>query len=158
MKYKQERFIRVLILWVALCCAVSAAQDITQAPSDDDQSSVVGCLRTIHTAEIAYAKTYKTGFSPTLKALAVPDEGAIYSASAAGLIDASLGSSKQNGYVFKYTPGMADAQGKVGTYTVSARPTKWQKRVRNLFADQTGVVRSTTENRAANAKDSILDK
>lgn len=158
MKFAQNRVVKILLLSVALFAAAAAAQEAAQAPSDDDQSSVVGSLRTLNTAEIAYAKTYNTGFSPTLKALSVPDEGTNYTASAAGLIDASLGSGKRNGYVFTYRPGAADAKGKVSTYTASARPIKWQKGVRNFFADQTGVIRSTTENRPASAKDPDIDK
>jgi len=157
MKYKPNRVVGMLVLSVALFGAAAAAQDSAQAPSDDDQSSVVGCLRTINTAEVAYATTYNTGFSPTLKALSVPDHGTDYTASAAGLIDASLGSSKRNGYVFTYKPGAADAHGKASTYSVSVRPIKWQKGVRSFFTDQTGMIRSTTENRAASAKDSAIE-
>ena len=157
MKYEQNRAVGVLVLTVALFGAAAAAQDAAQALSDD-QSAVVGCLHTIDTAEVAYSESYKTGFSPTLKALSVPDEGTNYTASAAGLIDASLGRGKRNNYVLTYKPGAADAHEKISTYTVRARPIKWQMGVPSFFTDQTGVVRSTTENRAANANDPNIDK
>lgn len=158
MKPRQIRLAGMLVLSLALFSAGATAQETAQAPSTDDQSSVVACLRTINTAELAYEKAYNNGFSPNLKALSVPDQGTNYTASAAGLIDASLGGGKRNGYVFTYKAGAPDDHGKISSYTVSARPAKWQTGVRNFFTDQTGVLRLTTENRAATAKDPDMDK
>lgn len=145
-----------LLLVVTMPAAFVGAKEASQSPSDEDQSSAVGCLRTINTSEVVYAQTYKTGYSPSLASLSVPAEGTQVTASAAGLIDASLGSGKRNGYIFTYKPGKPDAQGQTNTYTVTVRPAKWQKGVKSLYTDQTGVIRWTKENRAPTAKDPAL--
>lgn len=158
MKSKQNLTCRFLILYFASFSASALAQEAAPAPSADDRVSVIGCLRTINTAELTYGKAYNNGFSPNLKALSVPDQGPNYTASAAGLIDASLGGSKRNRYVFTYKAGAPDAHGKISSYAGNASPIKWQTGVQNFFTDQTGVLRSTTENRPATAKDPDIDK
>ena len=158
MKSKKTRLVAMLVLCSAIFNARAPAQEVAQAPSTEDQAGVIGCLRTINTAELTYANTYKNGFSSNLKALAAPNEGTSYIASAAGLIDASLLGGKRNGYVFTYKAAAPDDQGKISGYTVSARPIKWQKGTQRFFTDQTDVVRSTAENRPATAKDRDIDK
>ena len=132
------------------------AQRILSSPSDADQSSTVGSLRSINTAEVFYDKQYRKGFSPTLISLGVPHDGTKPSASAAGLLDNSLPDGKKNNYVFTYEAGGPDATGKISTYTVSARPAKWQLGVPSFFTDQTAIIRGTDENRAATASDPAL--
>ncbi|PYV55773.1 MAG: hypothetical protein DMG96_39795 [Acidobacteria bacterium] len=63
----------MLVLCSAIFNARAPAQEVAQAPSTEDQAGVIGCLRTINTAELTYANTYKNGFSSNLKALAAPD-------------------------------------------------------------------------------------
>jgi hypothetical protein len=157
MKSKKTRFAGMLILCFALFRASASAQETAQGPSADDQASVIGCLRTIHTAELAYAKA-NNGVSPNLKALSVPDSGTNNTASAAGLVDPALGGGKRNGYVFTYKAGVTDVHGKGSSYAVNARPVKWQAGVRTFLTDQTGVIRSTTENRPATARDREIDQ
>jgi hypothetical protein len=140
---------------IILLAAAAAAQQAVQPPTEEEQEGAIGCMRTIVTAEEAYAGTYNQGYSPSLGALAEV-EGKAPSASAAGLIDTSLGSGKRKGYIYTYRPGPKDAQGQIRTYTVTARPMKWQKGVLSVFTDQTGVIRVTKENRAANGKDPAL--
>jgi len=140
--------------------AVSAAlkaQETSGPPSKEDQETAVGCLRSINTAEAYYAKEYQKGYSSTLAALGVPPDGVKPSLGAAGLLDNSLTGGRKNNYVFSYTAGVADAAGKIGTYSVTARPAKWQKGVVSIFTDQTGVIHWTKENRAPTAKDPTID-
>jgi type IV pilus assembly protein PilA len=133
-----------------------AAQKVSSPPSEADQASAVGSLRSINTAEVFYDRQYQKGFSPTLLSLGVPPDGTKPSASAAGLLDNSLTGGKKNNYVFTYGAGRPDAIGRISTYTVSARPAKWQSGVRSLFTDQTAIIRGTDENRAATASDPAL--
>ncbi len=141
---------------VVVCVGVALAQQTATPPSEEDQAHAIGCMRTINTAEEAYAGTYDKGFSPSLTALAEV-EGKAPTASAAGLIDTSLGSGKRNGYIYEYHAGTKNAQGQIKTYTVTARPMKWQKGAQSLFTDQTAVLRWTKENRAATVKDSAIE-
>jgi len=133
-----------------------AAQETLSPPSEAEESTAVACLRSINTAEVFYYKEYKKGFSPTLTSLGMPPEGTKPSASAAGLLDNSLTGGKKNNYVFTYKAGRPDA-GKISTYTVTARPAKWQTGVRSFFTDQTAIIRGTDENRAPTASDPVLE-
>jgi hypothetical protein len=121
-----------------------------------DQAAAVGCLRSINTAETYYSKHYPAGFSPTLTALGVPENGAQPSASTAGLLDNSLTSGTRGGFVFTYTAGAKDSSGKITSYTVTARPVTWAKGDWSFFTDETGVIRWTDENRAPKATDPPL--
>src|SRR5208283_3120886 len=90
---------KVLGLMIAGCVLTVLLQPVTSTPAAQkgsnwdathDQSTAVGCIRSINTAEVYFAKEYKNGWSPTLAALGVPPEGVKPSATAAGLLDNSL--------------------------------------------------------------------
>jgi len=121
-----------------------------------DQAAAVGCLRSIVTAETYYSKHYSTGFSATLASLGVPDVGVQPSASAAGLLDNSLTSGTKNDYVFTYTPGAKDSNGKISSYAVTARPVTWKTGMWSFFTDDSGVIRWTDQNRDPKATDGPL--
>jgi type IV pilus assembly protein PilA len=145
-----------LIFSLLLVATGLAAQRILSFPSEADQSSAVGSLRSINTAEVFYDKQYRKGFSPTLISLGVPRDSTKPSTSSAGLLDNSLTGGKKNNYVFTYEAGRLDATGKISTYAVSARPAKWQSGVPSFYTDQTAIIRRTDENRAATAGDPEL--
>jgi len=140
------------VMVIASVATVSAQKTATP-PSDEDQSTAVGCLRSLNTAEAYYAKEYARGFSPSLAALSPPPQGEKASPAAANLIDTSLTGGHKANYVFTYKTGAPDAQGQINSYTLTARPAKWQKGVRSFFTDQTAVLRWTEENRAPTVKD-----
>ena len=65
---------------------------------------------------------------------------------------ATVARNAQSGrYTLQYTPGSPDAQGRVRTYTLTARAGNYG--YLNLFADETGIIRVTREDRAATAQD-----
>jgi type IV pilus assembly protein PilA len=122
-----------------------------------NEASAVGSLRTISTVEVTYASTHGKGFSATLAALGPPAKGVAASAAAADLIDSVLASGQKSGYILEYTAGAPESDGRILHYTVSARPaTVGVTGVRSFFTDESGVIRSTSEDRAANAKDPPL--
>jgi hypothetical protein len=135
---------------------VISAQDAPCVPSQDDQVTAVGSLRTINTAEAYYAKEYGKGFSSTLAALGVPPEGTKVSPEAAGLLANSLTSGRKVNFIFKYKAGAQDAVGKISTYAVTAQPVKWREGVNSFFTDQTAVIRWTDQNRSPRASDPAL--
>lgn len=141
---------------VLLVTIVNAAQKGPNWDATDDQKTAVGCIRSINTAEIYYAKEYKQGWSPTLTALGVPPDGGTPSAAAASLLDSSLTSGKKANYVFTYNAGKPDASGKINTYTLSVQPVKWHPGLWNFFDDNSGKIRGTPENRAATVNDPPL--
>ncbi len=58
---------------------------------------------------------------------------------------------KGAGYQLQYIPGEAAADGRIHSYSLLARPEYYGSK--NLYADQTGVLRSTSENRPATPQD-----
>lgn len=130
-----------------------------------DEASATATLRTLNTAQTLYAETYGAGFTNTLTKLGPPASGQP-NASHADLVDLLLSggveggtatSFVKSGYRFVYTAGAADADGRIRTYTITARPIAYkQSGVRSFFTDQTGVIRATSEDRAATARDAVL--
>ncbi len=124
-----------------------------------NQASAVSSLRTINTSLATYISTYEGGYPPSLKALG---PGPAADCNRAGLIDEVLASGKKSGYVFEYRPGPPTKSARAGcpagaeTYTVVARPAKYGEAGSKMsfFTDESGVIRSTTEDREATAADS----
>jgi hypothetical protein len=58
-------------------------------------------------------------------------------------------------YSLQYTPGSPESDGRVKSYTLTARAGNYG--YVNLFADETGVIHGTRENRAASAADPRID-
>jgi hypothetical protein len=146
---KHNHVVTVLIILLTLLRA--AAQGSPQKISDEGSSALAG-LRTIATAQFGYQAMFK-GFSSTLRSLASPDKGSNYNAAGAGYISDSLATGKLDNYVLTYQPGPVDSDGNIQTFTVTARPVKRREGMWNLFVDQTGIIRSTKENRAATVSD-----
>lgn len=146
------------VILAGLTMAAVASEKVNHARQDAyAQSSAVGALRTINTAEITYASTYNHGFSPSLAALGPAAEGVPPSESASGLIDEVLATGRRSRYTFIYTPGQPDEKGFISTYAVCARTMPSKRLPRdNFFTDQSGIIRSSNEDRCATAKDPPL--
>jgi type IV pilus assembly protein PilA len=130
-----------------------------RAPVYNPEASPVGSLRTLNTAEVTYASTFTHGYSSSLAELGPSPGGdkGPFTEAHAGLVDKELASGVKNGYTFIYTPGERTASGRIDTYTVSARPIKHGETGTNsFFTGDSGVIRYTTEDRPATAKDPPL--
>lgn len=129
------------------------------------EMSAQSTLRALSTAQRSYAETWGVGFTDTLSKLGEPESGQP-NASHADLVDpvfsgqtpgATATSFTKSGCTFVYTPGAADADGRIRTYVITARPEKYeQSGRRSFFTDQTCVMRATGEDRAATARDEVL--
>ena len=150
---KMSRIAWVMIPVVAMAWTALAGPQKQEKPN---ASAAVGCMRSINTAEVYYEKTYKLGYSPTLASLGDPEGGAAPSAKAADLLVHALASGKMAGYTFVYKSGTPDKEGRIHTYTVVARPVKWQEGLLSIFTDDTGKIRGTKENREPTAQDDLL--
>ena len=114
-------------------------------------------LRTINQAEITYASTYRS-YSPGLATLG-PGTGSTPTATAAGLIDEVLARGTKKGYVFTYTPGLRDADGRIDSYAITAHPAEYGKTGEwEFFSDQTPVIRAVREDRPATIQDRPIDE
>jgi type IV pilus assembly protein PilA len=138
----------LIVVAIILIIAAIAIPNLLRSKMAANESSAVGSLRTINTAEVTYATAYpNVGYS-----LALGDLGgtATSCAAAAGatqtnacLIDnvlatAVAAASAKSGYYFTYAAGAV-----AGTaYTVKAPPaTPGTTGQRFFFTDQTGVIR-----------------
>ncbi len=112
-----------------------------------NESSAVGIIRTINTAQVTYASMYPAvGYTCSLTDL--DGTGPAYSKKSAGLIDSVLAGGQKSGYRFI----LSNCSGSpVDAYQVTAEPIeRGQTGIRVFCSDQTGVIRSS-------ATDSVAD-
>lgn len=129
----------LVVVAVILIIAAIAIPNYVQSKMRANEASAVQNLRNISTAELLYSTTYNIGFSTLLIHLSgtaiIPDQNN------AGTIDGVLASGTKSGYIFTYTPGPADAQGRIQTYAVNADPVSPSTGQRHFYTDQTCVIR-----------------
>lgn len=143
----------VLVGVGGLALTVIASGPIRQKQRALEQNAVVA-LQLINAAEMEYAKTYGHGFSPTLEALGAPAAGTLPNAGAANLALPAIEGGIRLGYRLAYTPSKPDPAGYIAGYSLSARPVRYRRETRRSFyTDQTGVIRSTKEDREAAVQD-----
>lgn len=138
----------LIVVAIILIIAAIAIPNLLRSRIAANESSAVGSMRTIGTAQVTYASTYPNcGFSATLAELGgVP--GAAPTEAAAGLIDDVLAGGSKSGYTFTYAAGAGDCGQTTAprvTYTLDGRPLAFnQSGLRSYFSDQSGVVRFNT--------------
>lgn len=113
------------------------------------EESCVANLRTINVSQAAYSGGNPAkGYARTLKELGP---------SRVDYLGPDLAGGKKDGYRFKLIPERTAADHPIEHYTISARPVKrLVKDQRSFFTDETGVIRFTTEKRAATKADPPL--
>ena len=130
----------LIVVAIILIIAAIAIPNLLKSKMAANESSAVGSIRTMNTAEVTYAASCPNiGYSATLAEM---NTGALC-ASGKGIIDNVLGKDPavKSGYTTTYAPGGA-VSGVVSTYTLSASPlTVGTTGQRGFFSDQTGVIR-----------------
>ncbi|MCI0353466.1 MAG: DUF4190 domain-containing protein [Acidobacteria bacterium] len=127
-----------VIAFPILIIAAIAIPSLFRSRIAANESSAVGSIRTINTAEVVYATTYPAvGFTCTLAEL--DGTGEEPSEKSAGLIDSVLASGQKTGYRF----ALKNCSGKpVVSYQVSASPVApGESGVRAFCSDQSGIIR-----------------
>lgn len=152
-----QYLLRLGVFFAAVLLAGGVAAQEKPSGLSEDEANALGATRTVNTAEVVYAATYKKGFSPDLLSLGEGPAGAAPSVDHAALVAIELAKGKWGNYVFSYEPGAKGKDGKIAAYTLTVRPVRRQKDQVSYFTDQTGVIRWTRENRAATAKDPTID-
>lgn len=135
-------YVGIAFIPFILIIAAIAIPNLLRARMAANEASAVGSLRTYNIALISYAaKCTQQGYSSAVEKLG-PGSG---DCDHANLVDRQLGSaaSTKSGYVFDYRPGVANEQGRVTSYTITADPvTQDTTGTRHFFTDETGVIRS----------------
>jgi type IV pilus assembly protein PilA len=132
----------LIVVAIILIIAAIAVPNLLRSRMAANESSAVGSLRTIATANVTYSTAYNIGFAGTLAALG-PAAGASTSA-AADMIDGSLAAGTKSGYVFTYSaPATAPTViAPNATYTTNGLPVSPDTTgVSSFCIDQTNVLR-----------------
>lgn len=116
---------------------------------ESNERVVLRAIRTINTAVIAYAVENNTSFPASLSDLR---------AEGRSLLDSYLAAGNSSGYRITYQPSEADSgSGLRMTYELSARPLRYEETGRrSFFSDESGLIRATSEPRAATKSDPPL--
>jgi len=143
---------------VIILMALSAPPLVrTRLPANE--SSAVGSVRTIITAQVTYAATYpEIGYAEELKAFQPPPAGESPNPHSADLTDPHLAGGEKSGYRFHLLLRSRKETGRVDGYVVLARPLRYKRTgCLSLYADETGVIRRTFEDRLATLNDPPLE-
>jgi prepilin-type N-terminal cleavage/methylation domain-containing protein len=137
----------LIVVAIILIIAAIAIPNLLRSKMAANESSAVGSVRTIVTAEVTYSSTYGLGFAPTLAALGPAGGGGAATAANADLIDPVLAAGTKSGYTFVAPPntGSGTAIDPYTGFEVNATPlnvgTTGQ---RSFCADQSGVIHFDT--------------
>ena len=136
----------LIVVAIILIIAAIAIPNLLRSRIAANETSAVGSLRTINTAEITYSSTYPSvGFSCNLANLAPPATTAQPTSTAAGLLDATLGASNavKSGYTFNTVAATSctTVNGIDVTYQYGAAPSApGQTGQRYFCTDQSAVI------------------
>ena len=133
----------LIVVAIILIIAAIAIPNLLRSKIAANESSAVGSVRTIGTAEVTYSSSWGTGFSVDLASLGGASPCTTALATAACLIDPllSTGTFTKSGYVFN-AAGTKLVGPIYNGFEVNATPTTYQTTgVRAFCDDQTGVLK-----------------
>jgi hypothetical protein len=135
--------ILVAFLFLALFFIVPNGFDRFPLPANE--SSAVGSLRTLYSANIAYAKKYpQLGYPTKLTDLSRRSENPDHRNDPEWAIDSLLAGGEKTGYRFSYIPHSSKGDGRMDVYQILADPLAPRKSgIRHFFMDETGVIRAS---------------
>ena len=137
----------LIVVAIILIIAAIAIPNLLRSKMAANESSAVGSIRTINTAQVTYSSTYGVGYG-SLANLSTPVAGCPLATQAvACLIDSNLGGGTKSGYTF-----VSIAGGGAGTtaspntnFNTSAVPVAPEQSGHNSFcSDESGVIRRDT--------------
>jgi type IV pilus assembly protein PilA len=142
----------LIVVAIILIIAAIAIPNLLRSKMAANESSAVGSMRTINTAEVSYVTAYPNqGFSADMPSLGGVAPCAVATTAAACLIDntlalATAAATAKSGYYFTYAALGAPPN----TYTISGLPSlAGSTGQRGFFTDQTGVIRYAISGPAA---------
>ena len=146
----------IVVAIILIICAI-AIPNMFRARINANETSAIGSLRTINTAELTYLTTYpKVGYSFDLPSLGGSNCAAAPVSTAACIIDNTLANAtsataSKTGFYFTYAP---DAN--LG-YIAHGDPAYWnQSGTKRFYTDSTGIIRFNATNQTAVATDPAI--
>jgi prepilin-type N-terminal cleavage/methylation domain-containing protein len=128
----------LIVVAIILTIAAIAIPSLIRSRIAANESAAVANIRSISTAEIAYAQTYPDlGYTCTLAALGPPASGDPLSSTAAGVIDSVLASGTKQGYSFVLTNCTGTP---VSTYNSGGVPMNSSTGARSFCSDASGII------------------
>ena len=146
----------LIVVAIILIIAAIAIPNLLRSRIAANESSAVGSIRTINTAENSYNSTYPTvGFTGTIANLGPGADCTAPTSAGACLIDGTLAGATaaatlKSGYYFTLA-----ASTSVG-YTVLGTPGGSAYGIKNFYSDGTGVIRYTTDGSAASGTSAAI--
>ena len=141
----------LIVVAIILIIAAIAIPNLLRSRIAANESSAVGSIRTLNTAEVTYASTYPDlGFTCSLSSLG--PAGSTATSAAAGLVDAVLSSGVKSGYSFLLTSCTAAGSTAINvTYNSQGSPVAiGQTGQRAFCSDQSGVIKYDAGGNGAN--------
>ena len=141
----------LIVVAIILIIAAIAIPNLLRSKIAANESSAVGSVRTIGTAEVTYSSSWGTGYSVDLKSLGGAPPCTNATAGAACLIDPLLSNTQiKSGYTFNAAATLQDNAGIWNGFEINATPTNYQTTgVRAFCDDQVGVVKFKANGAAA---------
>jgi type IV pilus assembly protein PilA len=131
----------LIVVAIILIIAAIAIPNLLRARMAANESSAVGSVRSINTAEVMYNTTYPlTGFAATLPILGSPAGVCTPSSTTACLIDSVLSKGVKSGYTF--TSGATGGPPAVSYFVNGAPTTLNQTGIRAFCSFEDAVVRA----------------
>ena len=145
----------LLLITMAFACRVAqpgqapASPDLEEQVRTQEEVCILN-LRAINVAQITYQGGDETkGFARALRELGP---------ARAGILEQAISTGVKSGYRFRLVPERTTANQPIRHYVITAQPVKRLVRhQRSFFMDETGIIRSTTQNRAATSADPPLE-
>jgi len=144
----------LIVVAIILIIAAIAIPNLLRSKIAANESSAVGSVRTIGTAEVTYQSSWGTGFAAGLTQLGGAAPCTTATAATACLIDPllSTGAFTKSGYVFNAAGTYPDTSVPpiLNGFEVNATPVTYQTTgVRAFCDDQTGVIKFVSNGAAA---------
>jgi type IV pilus assembly protein PilA len=130
-----------LLIVVAIILTISAiaVPSLLRSRIAANEAAAVASIRTLTTAETAYAQTYPSvGYTCTLSDLGPPPSGQALSSTGGGIIDAVLASGVKQGYTLTLSNCTGTPQATYGSMAVPITP--GATGVRSFCSDATGTI------------------